>query len=64
MIKSYFRIVNDHRYIDAQGKFDYIVRVCSMEIDGQETMVIGASEEVIYLTKQQAMEFFDLRENA
>lgn len=45
----------------AQGKFDYSVEVIHQDIAPYgPLMVVCATEEAVYITKQQAMDFFCL----
>lgn len=47
----------------AQGRTDYTVRVIPiLESAAEMYMTVCASEEAVYITKTQAMEFFDLME--
>lgn len=46
-----------------QGKHDYVVDVIDVEAEGYgHMMAICAIEGAIYITKTQAMEFFNLKE--
>lgn len=48
-------------FVMAQGQTDYLLPTLRQEHpDHGEMMVICASEEAIYITKAQAMEFFNL----
>jgi hypothetical protein len=47
----------------AQGRSDYIVEVIGTKaVDSDVVMTILATEEAIYITKEQAMKFFGLVE--
>lgn len=47
----------------AQGKTDYVVEVIHQAVPGYgNLMTICASEEAVYITREQAMEFFGLAE--
>lgn len=47
----------------AQGRADYTIPVVCSSIEGYgDLMTICATEEVIYVSKEQAMAFFGLKE--
>jgi hypothetical protein len=47
-------------WCDAQGMVDFIVPAFSVNLKDGKCLVIASEEGAIYLTKEQAMAFYDL----